>query len=595
MAGNTTGKKENKGGFMRSESLGTLRGRIKDGTIREVIDDWKWIFSYSRKHRWAIACFVVLGVVTTSMGLVSAVVSKYLIDIITGFQRDKLWLLLVIMVASSLSGIALTAVVNRIATRISLKIGNDIRADIFDRIIDSDWLELSRYRSGDILNRFNGDIGVVSKNAVSWLPTIIMALYQFVATFVVLLHYDVAMAFLALVSAPFVMLFSRFIVKKQREYGKKQREASSDLLSFESESFYHFDTIKSFGLMGSYSKQLRAQQEKYKDVTLEHNLFNIKSTLLMSLVSMVAYLISFTYCLFRLWSGAITYGTMTLFLSQSSSLGSAFGRVLGIVPDFLNASVSAHRVRELTELKRELHLPAPEPDENLLRLGLTVKMSRLAYSYDDGAKVFESADFIARPGEIVAVVGSSGEGKTTMIRLFLGLLYPRDGTVSLTFADGSEMTVSADSRAFISYVPQGNTLLSGSIADNLRLVRPDADDSRLEKALDEACALDFVRELDGGLNYVLGERGKGLSEGQAQRIAIARALLKDAPVLLLDEATSALDLPTEAKILKNILRADPGRTVIISTHRAGALEFCDRIYRISENGLTETDLENAVK
>jgi ABC-type multidrug transport system fused ATPase/permease subunit len=222
-------------------------------------------------------------------------------------------------------------------------------------------------------------------------------------------------------------------------------------------------------------------------------------------------------------------------------------------------------------------------------------MRGLRYSYGDGAQVFRNADFVARPGEIVAIVGPSGEGKTTMIRLLLGLLYPTDGAVSLELADGSELTANADTRALISYVPQGNTLLSGTVADNLKLVKPEATEEEMFSALESACALDFVSALDGGLDYTLGERGKGLSEGQAQRIAIARALLKDAPVLLLDEATSALDLPTEEKILKNILRSAPGKTVIISTHRSGALEFCDRIYRISENGLAETSREEAVK
>ncbi|MCR4681960.1 MAG: ABC transporter ATP-binding protein/permease [Clostridiales bacterium] len=585
-------KKELKTTFLSSESLATLRYRIKDGSIREVMDDWKWIFSYSRKHRWAIAVFVILGVVTTSMGLVSAVVSKYLIDIITGFKREKLWVLLTVMIISSLTSIILSGLVSRIGVKISLKIGNDIRADIFDKIIDADWLELSKFRSGDILNRFNGDIAVVSRNAVGWLPTIITSLYQFVATFVILARYDLTMAFLALLSAPFVMIFSRFIVRKQREYGKRQREASSDMLAFEAESFYHFDTIKAFGLMDSYSKQMREQQENFKEVTLEHNLFTVKTNFLLSLVSAAAYLVSFVYCLFKLWSNAITYGTMTLFLSQSAALGGAFGKVLGIVPDFLSASVSAHRVRELTELPRELHLSSPEIGGELLEKGLTVRMSNIRYAYSDGVPVLERADFIAGPGEIVAIIGSSGEGKTTMIRLLLGLLHPTDGIVSLGLSDGSELMANADTRVLIAYVPQGNTLLSGSVADNLRLVKPDATGEQMWSALEAACAKEFVSELDGGLDYMIGERGKGLSEGQCQRIAIARALLKDAPVLLLDEATSALDLPTEEKILRNILTGRHGRTVIVSTHRTGALSRCSRVYRISGTGLEEMTAES---
>ena len=495
------------------------------------------------------------------------------------------------MIASTVLAILMSAVVNRVGTKLSVKIANDIRADIFDKIIDADWLELSKYRSGDILSRFNVDIGVVSKNAVSWLPTIIVAFYQFIATFVILLYYDTVMAFLALLSAPFVMIFSRFVVRKQREYGKRQREAGSDLVSFEAESFFHFDTIKSFGLMDSYSRQLREQQENYKEVTLEHNLFTVRTNFLLSLIAAASYMISFVYCLFRLWAGAITYGTMTLFLGQSSALGGAFNRVIGIVPDFLSASVSAHRVRELTDLPREVHLPAPDVTPEQLADGLTVRMKNLRYSYTTGAPVIEKADFIARPGEIVAIVGPSGEGKTTMVRLFLGLLHPSEGAVSLRLSDGSDLRANADTRDLISYVPQGNTLFSGSVADNLRLVKPDATVGEMRAALEAASALEFVDGLDGGLDYMIGERGKGLSEGQAQRIAIARAILKDAPVLLLDEATSALDLPTEEKILNNILAGRPNRTVIISTHRTGVLSRCDRVYRISGTGLEETEAD----
>lgn len=228
------------------ESLDVLISRWKDGTFSEIIDDWKWIFSYSARYKGAIAFYVILGIFSTSMGLVSSVASKYMIDIITGYETSKLWVMILIMVGSTIFSLAFSSIISRISTKLSIDINNDIQADIFDKIVDADWLSLNKYSNGDILNRFNGDIGTVSSNAISWLPTIIIALYNFVATFFVIMHYDWVMAVIALGSAPVMLLMSRFMIKKQRDYSKKVREMSSQLMTFEVEAFYNFDTIKSF-------------------------------------------------------------------------------------------------------------------------------------------------------------------------------------------------------------------------------------------------------------------------------------------------------------------------------------------------------------
>ena len=199
------------------ESLDILIKRWKDGTFSEIIDDWKWIFSYSKRYKGAIVFYTFLGILSTSLGLVSSVASKYLIDIITGYQMDKLGIMIVIMVGSSLFSLVFGSIINRISTKLSIYINNDIQADIFDKIVDADWLEINKYSNGDVLNRFNGDIGTVSGNAISWLPTIIIAVYNFIATFLVIMHYDVVMALLAFASAPFMLIMSKFLIKKQRE------------------------------------------------------------------------------------------------------------------------------------------------------------------------------------------------------------------------------------------------------------------------------------------------------------------------------------------------------------------------------------------
>lgn len=575
------------------ESLDILIRRWKDGTFGEIIDDWKWIFTYSARYKGVIVFYLILGIFSTTLGLVGSVASKYLIDIITGHDTGKLWIIIAVMVGSTVFSLVFGSLLSRINAKISIDINNDIQADIFDKIVDADWLALNNYSNGDILNRFNGDIGTVSGNAISWLPSIVLAIYNFVATFCVILYYDWVMALFAFGTAPLMLLMSRFVIKKQRDYNKKMREMSSEVMAFEVDTFYNFDTIKSFGIAPLYSKKLRWWQKKFKDISLKYNLFSIKTNIVMSVMGSIVQFAAFGYCLFRLWTNGITYGTMTLFLQQKSKLSSAFSSVVSIIPSFLNSSVSAHRIRELVELPREVHIPESSKMDEFSEDGFIVKMENTNFAYKEGTQVITNSDFIARPGEIVALVGPSGEGKTTMIRLILGLIRPQEGDVLLEAANGEKVPMNTETRHLFAYVPQGNTILSGTIAENMRMVKEDATDEEIIEALKEACAWDFVEKLPDTINTNIGERGRGLSEGQAQRIAIARAVLRNSPLLLLDEATSALDVTTERTVLKNIVRQHPNKTCIVTTHRPSVLNLCQRVYRVVNTNVTPLSEEES--
>ena len=299
--------------------------------------------------------------------------------------------------------------------------------------------------------------------------------------------------------------------------------------------------------------------------------------------------IAFGYCLWRLWGHYINYGTMTLFLQQRAGLSSAFSGLVGMLPAAMTSSVAARRIRELAELPKEPRGETPEHDG-----AYALELKNIDFSYTQGVKVISDSGFSAAPGEIVALVGPSGEGKTTLIRLLLGLIHPESGTARLTGPDG-EIPISADTRRLFSYVPQGNTVFSGTIADNLRIVRQDADDGQIIAALKAACAWDFVSKMPEGINSSVGERGRGLSEGQAQRIAIARAILRDAPILLMDEATSALDVATERQVLRSILEHCPDKTCVITTHRPSVLNMCSRVYRVLDTRVTELSEEESAK
>lgn len=577
------------------ESLDILIGKWRDGTFSEILDDWKWIFSYSKRYKGAIAFYTILGIFSTSMGLVSSVASKYMIDIITGYQVSKLGIMILITVGSAIFSLAFNNIISRISVKLSIYINNDIQADIFDKIIDADWLEINKYSNGDVLNRFNSDVNTISSNAISWLPTIIIAIYNFIATFFVIWHYDKVMSLLAFASAPFMLLMSKFLISKQREYGQKVREMSSDMMTFEVETFYNFDTIKSFGISPLYSKKMRNWQEKFKDISLKYNMFTIKTGILMSIMGMIVQYAAFGYCLFRLWTRDISYGTMTLFLQQRSNLNGAFNNLVSIIPNFLNSSISAHRIRELAQLPKEVHIPASSEMDAYIQDGFEVRMQDVNFSYIEGTRVITDSAFKACPGEIVALVGPSGEGKTTMIRLILGLIRPEDGKAFLTSANGTEVEMNADTRHLFAYVPQGNTILSGTIEENLKMVKEDATEEEMIEALKISCAWDFVKQMDGTIHAEIGERGRGFSEGQAQRISIARAVLRDAPILLLDEATSALDVTTERKVLRNIIKQKPNKTCIVTTHRPSVLNMCQRVYRVMETRVTELSEEESSK
>lgn len=575
------------------ESLNILISKWIDGTFSEIVDDWKWIFTYSARHKGAIVFYTILGLVSTTLGLVSSIVSKYLLDIITGYQTEKLTLLIGVMIGSTVFNLVVSNLLGRFELKLNIAINNDIQADIFDKIIDADWLALSRYSYGDVLNRFNSDVGTVSSNAITWLPSIVITVYNFVATFLVILRYDWVMAVLAFASAPFLFLVSAIVLKKRQAYAKKVRRMSSQMMSFEVETFYNLDTIKSFGIAPYYGRKMRWWQNKFKKLSLEFNMFSIKTGVVSSIISTLVQGLTFAYCLWRLWTHDITYGTMTLFMSQRSKLSSAFSSLVSIIPSFLNSSISAHRIRELVELPREVHIPQSSELDAFARDGFTVEMRDLSFSYVRGNRVIRDSRMIARPGEIVALVGPSGEGKTTIIRLILGLVRPRSGEAVIRAANGMELEMNADTRHLFAYVPQGNTILSGSIAENLRMVRPKATDEEIIDALKIACAWDFVSKLPETIYTKLGERGRGLSEGQAQRIAIARAVLRDAPVLLLDEATSALDVTTERQVLRNIIRQRPNKTCIVTTHRPSVLNMCQRVYRVMDRQIMELSEEES--
>lgn len=569
------------------ESLHILLRSWRDGTFSEILDDWKWILAYTRRYRRAAAAYTVLGIAGATLSLVSALASKHTIDIITGYDSSRLWFVLTVMVVSALSSLLLRSVTSRISTKISLWVNNDIQAEVFDRLLAADWQGLNRYPSGDLLNRLAVDAGTVAGNAIHWLPDLIVAGYTFAATLAVILHYDWIMALLALASAPALLLGSRRLVGGIRAYQKKVRQCSSRLMAYESETFHNLDAIKGFGIAGLYSSGLRQRQEEYRKTSLDANLFSIRAQAALSLFGSAAQMTAFCYCLYLLWSGKILYGTMTLFLSQGTKLNSAFNSLVRTVPNFLNASVSARRIRELYALEPEPELPGSETLEKEAARGFTVCVEHAGYAYRPGEPVLRDAALLAAPGEIVALVGPSGGGKTTLCNLIPRFYEVTGGRILIDGQDIQHVTLKS-LREDIGIVQQDVYLFSGSVADNIAYGKPGATREEIIEAARLAGAERFISALKDGFDTYVGERGVKLSGGQKQRIAIARVFLKNPPILILDEATSALDNESEILVGQSLEKLAHGRTTLTIAHRLTTIKDYDRILVLGAEGIEES-------
>lgn len=566
--------------------------KIKEGMIQEMWEETKWMYQYAKRYKIAILFYILLGVVGTGMSLGGSVASKYLIDAVTGVDKRNIGYIVFLIIAMAILGVIIKAVSSRITAKISVKVNNEIQREVYDKIMTTDWLSMTKFHSGDLLNRLNSDVGTVSNSVLGWVPSLITKLAQFLGALWIILYYDPTMAALALLSAPVMLIFSKMLMTKMRFYNKRTREVSSDLMAFNEESFQNIQSIKSFDLIGLFSRRMIDMQEKYKDVYMDYNKFSIYTSSFMSLVGMMVSYSCFGWGVYRLWSGAITYGTMTLFLQLSGSLTGTFSALVGLVPSAISATTSAGRLMAFFDLPHEEKIDdekVKSVEKGGLDKGLSVKLEDVMYNYDENKVVFEHAHVEANPGEIVALVGPSGEGKTTMVRLLLGLINAKKGKAVVRGAFGVECKISANTRRFFAYVPQGNTIFSGTIGDNMRMVKENATDDEIVEALKAACAWDFVKQLPEGLESKVGERGGGFSEGQAQRLSIARALLRRSPILLLDEATSALDVYTEREVLRNIMDMGYARTCIVTTHRPSVLSMCNRVYKIDRGSVAEID------
>ena len=547
---------------------------------REIL----WLVSRVKRHWIRILIMGILGLIGTAMGLGSSVASKYLIDAVTGYGPDLLARSAVLMAVMMLGSIVFQGVSSRVGATIHVRTKNEMQHATYSRILRAGWEALEPYRSGDLLNRLNADVNVVADGTINLLPNLITSGTRFLGAFCIIVFYDPGMALIALAGVPVLLVLSKVLIRKLRMHNLKIKELSGEVMSFQEDSFRNMTSIKAFSLTDRFVFHMNRIQDTYVDAYLSYNAFQISTTSFLSLVGMAVSASCFGWGVYQLWNGSITYGSMTMLLQMATTMRSSFSSLVSGAQQMISMTTSAGRIMAVEELpEEEQQIPEGLKEEEKL----DIVLDQVSFRYRDGNTILDTFDMSARHGDLIAIIGPSGEGKTTLLRLLLGLVDTTDGRACLVGGSGREYPISAGTRSVFAYVPQGNSVFAGTIAENLRLIREDATDAELEEVLKIACAWDFVEKFPDGLEHRLGAGGRGISEGQAQRLAIARALLRKAPLLLLDEATSGLDIATEQKLLENLRSCGLLHTCLLVTHRPESTRFCSRTYEIHRGRVTE--------
>ena len=566
-------------------------GRIREGRLQEMWIQTKWIYQYVRKYWLIMIFYTFLGMFSTVVSLFSSLVSRNLVDIITGHQTGMVIQTFCIMIGLGIGNTFLTQVSGYASSYLSMKVDAEIKSDIFSKILITDWESLTNYHTGDLLTRWSSDASHISDGVLSFVPNLVIYVFRFISAFTMVIYYDASFALFAFLGMPVSLILSRTLMNRMINNNRKSAAMGAKLSGFNQETFSNIQTIKAFDLIRLYVEKLKTYQREYIGMRLSFQRMSMGTSLLLSTVGMMVSYAAYGWGIYRVWSGAISYGTMTMFLSLSGTLTGTLHNLTSLVPTAIGLTTSAGRLMDIVEMPREDYSHDEEVNaffEKYRDQGIGLQVSEMDYAYMTGTQVFAHASIEAYPHEIVALVGPSGEGKTTMIRVILSLMQIQGGQAVVCGggkgdeAQTEKLLLTPSTRKLFSYVPQGNTMFSGTIAENMRNVKPDATDEEITEALKLACAWDFVEKLSDGINSRIKERGGGFSEGQAQRLSIARALLRKSPLLLLDEATSALDVATERKVLKNIMQDSYPRTCIVTTHRPTVLEACTRVYAIRD-------------
>lgn len=542
----------------------------------------KWLFSYTKPYIPSLSVMLLFQIAASLLSLGMSLISKNIIDRATagkGIAYSIAAFVTVLIVSQTI-----TILTSLVSVVISEKFSFGIRRNVYEKILHTNWLSVSKYHTGDLMTRLTSDTDAVANGISGTIPSILILIVQLTSSFITLFVFDRFLALSSLLIAPVAFLASVILGKRLKKLQVKVQESESKYRSFIHESLSNIMIIKSFCDEEYSSEHLYDLRNERLYWILKKNRMSLATSSTINVGFQFAYILAFTWGALGISKGSITYGTMSLFLSLVGQVQAPLISLAQTIPKIVSILASAGRIIEIQDL------PAEErPNQTIEQTSIGADLEHITFGYNEDS-IFENTSLHINPGEFVAIVGESGIGKTTLIRLIMSFLNSDSGSISFFNSMGQTEKSTATSRHFISYVPQGNTLFSGTIADNVRMGNRNATEEEIIAALKASSAYDFVQNLPDGMNTVIGEKGHGVSEGQAQRISLARALVRNAPFLVLDEATASLDEKTELRVLEGIRSLTPKPTCILITHRRSVLNYCDKEIKIEDKKIKEIPL-----
>lgn len=545
------------------------------GSKYTAADILRWLWRAWRGNRLQACLNAVIGLSSVVVSLAQVTAVRHAIDVASGAARGNLYWAVAVMGLLILCDFLLNISSTWVQNLLGIRAQNRMQQRMLDRILRSRWHGKEHFHSGDVLNRLEFDVANVVDFLTQTMPNTMSVFAMFVGAFCYLFAMDAVLALITVAILPVFIGLSKVYVNRMRKLTKDVRAEDSRVQSALQETIQHRMLIKTLESEATMVNRLERTQGVLRHKVVKRTVFSVFSNTVLNVGFALGYLVAFLWAAVRMSANSLSFGGMTAFLQLVNRIQSPARSLTRLVPAFVSVFTAAERLMELEES------PLDEQGEPVaLESPCGIRLEHVGYAYEDGQDVLRDLSFDFKPGTCTAVLGETGAGKTTLIRVILGLVVPKAGKAEIYSSRASHVHLSQLTRCNLAYVPQGNTLLSGTVRDNLRLGKLSATDDEMKEALRLSCA-GFLLDSPDGLDTVCGEQGGGLSEGQAQRIAIARALLRDCPVLLLDEATSALDPDTERQLLGNIL-SDKKRTVIFITHRLAVKDFCDQTLTIEK-------------
>ena len=537
-----------------------------------------WIWRNMAGIRWNTLVRIVVGITQVMLGLIMIWLSKQFIDVtIRTGTTDDIIRMVAMLLATVVAGILLRQLFYYMTTKAATYQSNTIRLRVFSSLFRRQMFE-DQLHSGDVTSRLSKDIDTVANVTTTLLPQFTVTGVQLTGAFLLMYSMDSRLAIVLLFITPLVVGFGKMFAHKLRDMTLEIRQQESFIQMQVQEGMEHNAVLRSLGSEQWVTDRLSGQQDQLMGRVLRRTRFTVVSRLLLGLTFSLGYLFAFVWGGLQLRSGVITFGVMTSFLQLVGQIQHPILSLLNMLPHFFYASASIDRLEELEQSASHRSSLTSHPSPLTSDLGLSLQDVTFSYATGDRPVVHHfSHDF--QPGSKTAIMGATGIGKTTLFRLMLDFIQPNSGEIALFDANGQQQAVSEATRQHFVFVPQGNTLMSGTVRYNLQLARPEATDEELRQVLHVAMA-NFVYQLPDGIDTLLGERGIGLSEGQAQRIAIARGLLRPGSILLLDEISSSLDSDTEQELFRRLFDFCKDKTMIFITHRPAVSSLCSDIIRL---------------